>query len=127
MICKNTVLSSCLTLAFLCGCGPSNPQHKAEEAQHDSHDSMIEHIAEGHGIRIGKDTNADIRVSTTGATVTVRFSAEIVRRLPGDCLPVLRLDGPERTLTEDEYGQFLNDFHDYLLLTYGEGGHVPKK
>ena len=127
MSCKNTVFSSCLTLALLCGCRPSNPQHKAEQPQHDPHDSMIEHIAEGHGIRIGTDTNADIRVSTTNAMVTVRFTPDIVRRLPGDCLPVLQLDGPERTLTEAEYGQFLNDFHAYLLLTYGEGGHVPKK
>jgi hypothetical protein len=78
-------------------------------------------------LREGTDTNADIRVSTTNAMVTVRFTPDIVRRLPGDCLPVLQLDGPERTLTEAEYGQFLNDFHAYLLLTYGEGGHVPKK
>jgi hypothetical protein len=41
--------------------------------------------------------------------------------MPNDFLPVLRFTGPRKDLPAREFDQFLNDLHDYLLLTYGEG------
>ena len=115
-----------LMAVLLGGCGPAD-KGKGGNAMQDPHEPMITHIAKEHGILIGAGTNVDICVSTAGNLVTVRFSPETLRRLPADCLPVLRFDGPERSLTEADYNQFLENLHDYLLLTYGEGGHVPKK
>jgi len=82
---------------------------------------MVEHIAKEHGIRIGSDTNADIVVEQSSNTVTVAFTPKIIQRLPPSCLPVLRFDDPKKVFTEEQYEKFLDDFHDYLLLNYGEG------
>jgi len=82
---------------------------------------MIEHIAKGHGIQIGAATNADIVITSGSNQVNVVFSQRLLKNLPKDGLPVLHFSGPEKTFSPKEYSQFLNDLHDYLFLTYGEG------
>ncbi len=107
-----------LCLAIAAGCG-QRVTH--EEHTHDhGHSHMIEHIAEGHGIQIGSETNADIVVTRGSNTVSAVFSEDLLKKLPRDCLPVLRFSAPEKTLTEDSFEKFLNDLHGYLRVTYGD-------
>ncbi len=108
-----------LCLALAAGCGDW-VIHNGDTHGH-GHSHMIEHIAEGHGVQIGNETNADIVVTRGSNTVTVVFSKDLLTNIPRDCLFALRFSGPEKDMTEEEFGQFLNDLHDYLLLTYGEG------
>ena len=122
---RNTVacLATVIGLVTVSGCRPAGMESKP--AGHDSHAEMIEHIAKDHSIRIGVDTNADIVIQEASNTVTVVFTPGLVKRLPPDCLPVVHFDGAKKVFTEEQYEKFLDDFHDYLLLTYGEG-HGPK-
>ena len=112
-----SLLILCLTIAAGCGQRVTHEEHTHDHG----HSHMIEHIAEGHGIQIGSETNADIVVTRGSNTVSVVFTEHLLEKIPGDCLPVLRFSGPKKEMTEQELGQFLNDLHDYLMLTYGEG------
>ena len=47
----------------------------------------------------------------------VRFSQDLLSRVEGDCLIVLRFSGPEKTFAKPEYLQFLDQLHAYLVLT----------
>lgn len=116
-----------LTSLLLFGCGPTDHRQTGGHAEQHSGSKLIEHIAEGHDIWIGAEPDADVLVSRTNHAITVCFTAEALRRLPPDCLPILKFSGPERSFTETEYTRFLDTFHDYLLVTYGEDGHVPRR
>jgi hypothetical protein len=79
--------------------------------------SMARHISAAHGVRIGEDQTADILVSETNAQVRVTFSQDLLGRVEGDCLIVLRFSGPEKTFAKPESLQFLDHLHAYLVLT----------
>ena len=121
-----TCAFSLLALSLL-GCGRADDYTDKDQAEQHSGDRMIEHIAKEHDVRIGSEPDADILVSTSNDTVTVRFTAETMKRLPPDCLPILKFSGPERSFTETEFSGFLENIHDYLLVTYGEGVRVPRE
>ena len=121
VVCLATVV---LGLAAMAGCRQSGTEGR--NTNQDSHSEMIEHIGKEHAIRIGADTNADvIVVSASNNTFSVTFTPGLIKRLPQDCLHVLDFPAEGKVLTDEQYDKLLNDFHDYLLLTYGEG-HGPK-
>lgn len=124
---KLFLLSLSLVIPALTGCGPSNPQSQSADAEHFGNSKLIEHIKEEHGLWIGEEADAMILVSKTNQMIRVHFSDDILKQLPPDCLPVLRFNSPTKTFSEEEYEQFLQDLHDYLVLTYGEGGKVNEK
>ena len=118
---RNTVVCLATVIGIVAISGCRQPVTEGAHTDQDSHSDMVEHIAKEHGIRIGSDTNADIVVEQSSNTVTVAFTPKIIQRLPPSCLPVLRFDDPKKVFTEEQYEKFLDDFHDYLLLNYGEG------
>jgi hypothetical protein len=101
--------------AMLGGCMPQQPTERAPQGPADV--SMAKHISAAHGVRIGEDETADILVSETNAQVRVEFSENLLGRVEGDCLIVLRFSGAEKTFTKPEYLQFLDQLHAYLCLT----------
>lgn len=118
---RKTVVCLATVMGLLAVSGCRQSVMEDEHADHGGQSEMIEHIAKEHGIRIGSDTNADIVVEQSSNTVTVAFTPKIIQRLPPSCLSVLRFDDPKKVFTEEQYEKFLDDFHDYLLLNYGEG------
>lgn len=116
-------LATMIGLVAIYGCRQSGTGGK--HTDQDNNAEMIEHIAKDHGIRIGAESNADVIVVAASNTVSVTFSHTLVKRLPQDCLHVLDFPAEGKLLTDEQYEKFLNDLHDYLLLTYGEG-HGPK-
>lgn len=112
------IVSVSCVVCMVTGCGPRVDDHRATNPQA----QMIAHITEAHGIRIATNADADVIIKAESNTVSVVFTSNLVSRLPQDCLPVLHFTGPEKVLTEEGLERFLNDFHEYLLLTYGEGG-----
>lgn len=105
------------------GCGQRLVNKKPSIIENQA--EMIQHIGKDHGIKIGTNADADIVLNETSNTVSVLFTPELVKRLPPDCFSVLKFSNPKKIMTPDEFGQFMENFHDYLLLTYGEG-HGPK-
>ena len=122
---RNAVVCLAAVIGFVAVSGCRESVTETKHTAQDDHADMIKELAEGHGIRVGAGTNAEIVVTRTSNTVSVVFTPGLIKRLQPDCLHVLGFTTPEKVLTEQEYAQFLEDFHDYLLLTYGEG-HGPK-
>ena len=123
---SNAAVCLATLLGFVAVSGCRQSVTNGEHADQDSHSDMVEHIAKEHGIRIGPGTNADSVVEQSGNMVAIAFTPAIIKRLPPDCLPVLHFDAPKKVFTAEQYDKFLDDFHDYLLLTYGEGrGPTP--
>jgi len=116
-------LATAMALVVMAGCRQSNTEGK--HADQDNNSEMIEHIGKDHGIRIGAEANADVIVMAASNTFSVTFTPGLVKRLPQDCLHVLDFPAAGKVLTDEQYEKLLNDFHDYLLVTYGEG-HGPK-
>ena len=115
------VLLSTILVAGAGGCG--RPTHSAKTTGGESMETqeLIEHIGKEHGIRIAADPAADIVIAEASNRVTVTFSAAILKALPPDCLTVLHFDTPTHTFTREQFDAFIENLHDYLLVTYGEG------
>ncbi len=122
---KNVIVfvTTVMALVAISGCRPSGKEGK--HMIQDGNSEMIEHIGKEHGIRIGAETNADVIVIAASNAVSVTLTPGLVTRLPPDCLHVLDFPAAGKVLTDEQYEKFLNDLHDYLLVTYGEG-HGPK-
>jgi hypothetical protein len=91
-----------LCLALATGCGEW-VTHNGDTHGH-GHSHMIEHIAEGHGVQIGSETNADIVVTRGSNTVTVVFSKDLLTNIPRDCLFALRFSGTAKDIPKRNSG-----------------------
>ena len=76
----------------------------------------IEALGNQFGIRVSNNAASDIQVRQTEDGVRVRFSDQVIERVGNDCLNFLEFDGPEKTMSEEDYHLFLEDLGGYLLM-----------
>jgi hypothetical protein len=78
--------------------------------------SLLPHLEQAHGVRIGAASDCDVVLSKEGEWVVVEFQEPFISRLRPDALLALELDGPRTLMSETKYNAFLFMFHAYLTM-----------
>lgn len=84
--------------------------------------TMLKHLEQSHGVRIGSASDCDVVVSMVGEKVQVVLRDEFLGRLREDAIPALELAGSTTLLSETSYNAFLFMFHAYLTMAPPKSG-----